>query len=90
MFCRESYQKGYDAAYGELYRSSGDGCSHEGSDSCRACGVVAEITENLVQQLAAWMTNAEIDAFTDMVVRVGERRRSVMKGPGSGGWEFLW
>lgn len=88
--CRESYQMGYEAACSEMFGSANDNCHHEGDDSCRACGVVAEVAESLVEQLAAHMTEAELEVFTDIVIRVGERRRRVMKGSRSGGWVFLW
>ena len=88
----ESYQRGYDAAYGELYRSANSNEHHEGCDSCRACGVVAEVAENVVEQLASWMTEAELDAFTDTVIRIGKRRELAMGAGeelGTGGWTFI-
>ena len=85
----ESYQRGYDAAYGELYRSANSNNHHAECGSCRACGVVAEVAENLVEQLASWMTETELDAFADTVIRIGKRRELALRAGeelGTGGW----
>lgn len=92
--CKDSYQKGYDDVYGEMYRSTNnDDYREKCDDSCRACGVVAEVTENVVQHLAVWMTGDEIDYFTDLITRVGEHRsitERAGRGPEPVGWVFPW
>ena len=88
---KEGWQQGYDAAFGEMYRSCNNDAHHGDCDSCRACGVVSEVAESMVQQLAAWMTEEEVDYFADLIIRVGERRR-IAKEAGKGtkaiGWLF--
>ncbi len=91
VLCKDSYQRGYNDAFKEMYRSI-NSKEHDDCDSCRACGVVSEVTEHLVQQLSAWMTEDELEEFTDIVVRVGERRRIAKmtgKGPQPVGWVFF-
>ena len=76
MICRDCYQRGLYTAYGETYRASDDedhraGC---GSDSCRACEVVAEVAESAIQGLSVWMTDAEAEIFMRVLIQISERR----------------
>ena len=73
-FCKESYQKGYEGAFAEMYSVSGNPDHSVACGDCRPCGVVQTVIEDVVQQLAAWMTEEEFLAFSGIVECVRERR----------------
>ena len=78
--CRESYQKGYDAAFGEIYSVSAKLDHHAACGSCRVCGVITTVIEDMVEQLAAWMEPEEFWLFSGLVETVRERREKARNG----------
>lgn len=77
---KESYQRGYDAAFAEIYRVSSNLDHHQVCGSCRVCGVITTIIEDVVQQLAAWMEDEEFWVFSGIVETVRERREKARNG----------
>ena len=78
--CKESYQKGYDAAFTEIYRVSAQLDHHTVCGSCRVCGVITTVIEDVVGQLAAWMEPEEFWVFSGIVENVRERREKAQSG----------
>ena len=78
--CKESYQKGYDAAFIEIYKVSAQLDHHTVCGSCRVCGVITTVIEDVVQQLAAWMEPEEFWVFSGIVENVRERREMAKRG----------
>lgn len=73
-FCKESYLKGYEWAFAEIHSTSGNPNHAANCDGCRSCGAVRTVIENVVQQLAAWMTPEEFLVFSGIVECARERR----------------
>ena len=75
--CKDSYQRGYDQAFADMYHASGDEDHAEKCGECRACGVVHQVVEDTVHQIAAFMTEAEFYVFSAIVANVKERREAL-------------
>ena len=73
--CKSSFQKGYDEAFAEIYRTAGSPDHAARCGECRPCGVVRTVIEDAVHQLAAFMTEEEFWLFSGVVEKVRERRR---------------
>ena len=72
--CGDSFQRGYDRAFADMYRASGDDDHMDRCGECRACGVVHTVIEDVVQQLTAFMTEEEFWVFSSLVEDVKDRR----------------
>ena len=74
--CKYTFQEGYDKAFADIYKASGNEDHSEKCGECRACGVVTTVIEDVVHQLAAFMTEDEFWVFSDIVENVKERREA--------------
>ncbi len=67
----DSYNDGYRAAYEEIYRILNDETHQAECGECRACGVVKQAVEILMETLASKMTQDEFFALAMILNRAG-------------------
>jgi len=78
--CKSSFQEGYNYAFIEIYSVVGNIEHAEECGECRACGVVRQVIEDTVHQLAAWMDPEEFWVFVGIVESAKERREQAKLG----------
>ena len=70
------YQRGYEAAYTEIYAAIDSDDHPRNCGNCRACGVMRSVLEDAFGQLATMLTEEEFQYLTEVMQRLGPRNGS--------------
>ena len=68
-----NYQDGYNAAYAEIYAAIESEDHPRQCGSCRACGVMKSVIEEMMLTLSRKLTGEEFSALADILARVNAR-----------------
>ncbi len=67
------YQRGYEAAYAEIYAAIDSDDHPANCGDCRACGVMRTVLEDSMRRLGGKMTPEEFDAQAGILKAVNGR-----------------
>ena len=70
---RKEYQRGYEAAYTEIYAAINSPKHPRSCGNCRACGVMRSVLEDAFSQLATMLTEEEFQLLAGAMQRLGSR-----------------
>lgn len=66
------YQRGYEAAYAELYAAIDSGDHPYNCDGCRACGLFRTVVEDAVRTLARKLSTEDFWTLAAILKRTNE------------------
>ncbi len=73
-FHKQSYLKGYDAAFIDMIDTTGSAEHTQQCGECRSCEVVNGIVNSLITQLIEYMDHDEYSTFLTIMYNVRVRR----------------
>ena len=68
------YQRGYEAAFAEIFAAVDSNDHPANCGDCRACGVMRMVIEDAVRQLSRKMTQEEFYAFAGILKAMNGRK----------------
>ena len=73
MSYEAGYRAGYDAAFTEIYAALNGDDHVEGCGTCRACGVMRAVIEDMISTVAKKMTTEEFLTFARILADMNAR-----------------